>query len=432
MLNLILVVIALGLIITIHELGHYLVARFFKVEIEAFSVGFGKPIAEFERGGTKYRISWIPLGGYVKMKGENPDEEIDEGQDDGSFRAKSWWKRALIIFAGPFANLLLGILLFIFALLLPQKMEDVPAIVHSAQGLWEEHFSPGDHILDVDGEEVLGFSDFLVKLTGDEPNEIRYEREGETFSLMVEKAQRDSLMSALKPAVNTVVGEVFSGMPAWRAGVKEGDEIVAVDSVQVSDWYEMRSLIMGSPHSKVELLIRRGDEEFIRNIDLEENISMQDQRMIGISYYMPIKSTHKLSLGEALIYGPASALNFVAMNYQGIFMLIKKPEQLKSSVGGPVMIASMSTQMASRGLSSLILFLGSISLILMVMNLLPIPILDGGHILFAILEGIFRRPVPLKVQEVLQMVGFALLIMLMVFAFYSDISKLLYRFIYTR
>jgi len=142
-------------------------------------------------------------------------------------------------------------------------------------------------------------------------------------------------MSALKPAVNTVVGEVFSGMPAWRAGVKEGDEIVAVDSVQVSDWYEMRSLIMGSPHSKVELLIRRGDEEFIRNIDLEENISMQDQRMIGISYYMPIKSTHKLSLGEALIYGPASALNFVAMNYQGIFMLIKKPEQLKSSVGVP-------------------------------------------------------------------------------------------------
>ena len=161
MLNIILVIIALGVIITIHELGHFSVARLFGVTIEKFSIGFGKPIAEFERKGTSYRISWIPLGGYVKMKGENPDEEADAGLAEDSFRGKSWWKRALIIFAGPFANLLLGILLFIFALLLPQKMEDVPPLVHSAKGLWEEYFSAGDLILDVDGEEVLGFSDFL-------------------------------------------------------------------------------------------------------------------------------------------------------------------------------------------------------------------------------------------------------------------------------
>lgn len=432
MLNIILVIIALGVIITIHELGHFSVARLFGVTIEKFSIGFGKPIAEFERKGTSYRISWIPLGGYVKMKGENPDEEADAGLAEDSFRGKSWWKRALIIFAGPFANLLLGILLFIFALLLPQKMEDVPPLVHSAKGLWEEHFSAGDLILDVDGEEVLGFSDFLMKLKGDESNEIRYEREGEVLSLVVEKAQRDSLISGLKPMVNAIVGEVYSGMPAWRAGLKEGDEVVAVDSVRVTDWYDMRTRIVDSPNNEVELLIRRGEEEFVRKIELEANISMQDQRMIGISYYMPIKSTYKMSLKQALVLGPASALNFVVMNYQGIFSLIQKPEQLKSSVGGPVMIASMSTQMASRGLSSLILFLGSISLILMVMNLLPIPILDGGHILFAFIEGIFRRPIPLKVQEILQMIGFALLILLMVFAFYSDISKLLYRYIYTR
>lgn len=430
MINLILVIVALGIIITIHELGHFLVARFFGVEIEKFSIGFGGAIAEYERKGTKYRISWIPLGGYVKMKGENPDEETGTGQD--SFRSKSWWQRALIIFAGPFANLILGILLFIFALLLPQHLEDSLPVVHSAQGVWEEHFSYGDTILDVDGSEAIGFSSFLMMLTGEEPNLIRYQREGEVHQLSVAKAERDSLIISLKPMVNTTIGEVFSGMPAWRAGIKEGDEIVAVDSVYVADWYEMRERIISSENSKVNVLIRRGDQEFSRNIDLEENISVQDQKMIGISHYMPIKIKHKLSFKEAVVLGPASALNFVVMNYKGLFMLIKKPTQLKTSVGGPVMIASMSTQMAARGLSSLILFLGSISLILMVMNLLPIPILDGGHILFAILEGIFGRPIPLKAQEILQRIGFTLLIFLMVFAFYSDITKLLYRFFYTR
>lgn len=425
-------ILALGLIVAIHELGHFVMARFFKVGIEKFSIGFGPPIVEFERAGVNYRISWIPLGGYLKMKGENPDEQDDEAADDSYFNRKSWWQRALIVFAGPFANLLLGILLFTFAFFLPQKLQDSPAVIHSAEGLWAEHFAPGDSLMELNGMPINGFNSFLIKLVESNENEITYKRGEEILSFSFDAALNDSLLSSIKPYASTKIGDVLSGMPAWRAGLKEGDVVLEVDSVKVNDWYEMRRRIVDSEEDKVSLLISREGKEILRHIPLEKNVSTGDQKMIGISQYFPIQEKISYSFKEAMLLGPYSALNFIVMNYKGLYMLTQRPEQFKNSVGGPVMIASMSSEMSRRGFSSLILFFGSISLILMVMNLLPIPILDGGHIFFAILEGIFRRPIPKKVQEYAQRLGFLVLVFLMLFAFYADITKLLYRFIYMR
>ena len=433
MISLILMILALGVMITIHELGHFLAARAFGVGIEKFSIGFGAPIAEFEKKGIKYRIAWIPLGGYVKMKGEDPEDESPEDVDpDELFSEKAWWKRAIIAFSGPFANLILGLLLFIIALMLPQHMEDLAPVIFSAEGVWSEHFMPGDSLISVNGKETAGFNQFLISVYETKDASISYQRGDEVLSLQVSAAQRDSLLRSLKPQVSTRIGEVFSGMPAWRAGLKAGDVVLEVDNVAVSNWYDMRSRIVSSPQGKVNLLLKRNEETFSRQINLEENIASDQGGMIGISQYLPVTQTMSYGPLEAVKFGALSTVNFITMNYKALYQLAKRPSQLKNNIGGPVLMASMSSEMSKKGASSMILFFGSISLILMIMNLLPIPILDGGHIMFSFIEGIIGRPVPLRVQAVAQRIGFMLLIALMLLAFYSDISKLVYRFMYTR
>ncbi|MCB5262275.1 MAG: RIP metalloprotease RseP [Candidatus Cloacimonetes bacterium] len=433
MIPLILMVLALGVMITIHELGHFLAARAFGVGIEKFSIGFGAPIVEFEKKGIKYRIAWIPLGGYVKMKGEDPEDEDPEDVDpEELFSNKAWWKRAIIAFSGPFANLLLGLLLFIIALMLPQKMEDLSPVIFSAEGIWSEHFMPGDSLISVNGEETAGFNQFLISLYEAKDASISYQRGDEKLSLQVSAAQKDSLMRSLRPQVLTRIGEVIPGMSAWRAGLKSGDIVLEVDSVAVSNWYDMRSRIISSPQGKVHLLLKRDGETFSRQINLEENIASEQGKMIGISKYLPVSQIISYGPLEAVKLGALSTVNFISLNYKGIYQLVKRPSQIKSSIGGPVLMASMSAEMGKKGASTMIFFFGSISLILMVMNLLPIPILDGGHIMFSFIEGIAGRPVPLRVQAIAQRIGFMLLIALMLLAFYSDISKLVYRFMYTR
>lgn len=426
MLNILYFLIALGVMVTVHEGGHFLAARLFGVGIEKFSIGFGKPIAEFERKGIKYCISWIPLGGYLKMMGENPDE-ADEAVNEQSFMQKAWWKRALIAFSGPFANLILGLLLYILAFTLPQKQEDLRPIIHKAEGIWEQQFLPGDSLMAVNGKPVKGFNEFLIALDATKPNSILLSRSGENKLLSIAPSQVDSLIRSLQPKVDTVIGEVYSGMPAWRAGLYSGDKVLAVDSVQVSDWYSMRELIVGSRNKSVQLTIRRGKEILTRDIVLEQSLAMGNQRLIGIAQHMPIKSVEHYSLPQAFSYGWQSSVGFIVMNYVGFYQLIKQPEQLKSSLGGPVMMATMTNEAGKRGFSYLLIFFASISLILAIMNLLPIPILDGGLIFFAIWEGIIGRPIPIRIQGILQRIGLALLLMLMFFAFYADISKLVLR-----
>lgn len=429
MLNFLLMILAFGLMITIHEGGHFLVARAFGVGIEKFSIGFGRALAEFERKGIVYRIAWIPLGGYVKMKGENPEDEAGETgiPDSQSFQQKAWWKKALIAFSGPFANLILGFLLFVFAFMLPQKQEDLKPVIHAAEGKWTQVFSPGDLITSVNARPVKGFSEFLLALKAQQNNSLTLIREGASHQLSISGSDLDSLYASLSPAVDATIGEVFTGMPAWRGGLKIGDKILEVDSLAVTDWYSMRDRIINSPNPKVMLTILRNGAIIKRSIALEKNVAMGEHKIIGISQNMPVKSVTHYNPAQAVVYGSRSTVNFIIMNYVGLYKLFGHPEELKNNLGGPVMMATISQQVGQRGFSYLIIFFGSISLILMIMNLLPIPVLDGGHIMFAFLEGIFRRPVPLKVQGLLQRIGLALLLVLMFYAFYSDISKVLLR-----
>ncbi len=426
MFDFILMIIALGLMITLHELGHMLCARAFGVGIEKFSIGFGKPLFELEHRGTIYRLGWIPLGGYVKMSGENPDDP-DPANLELSFSKKAWWKRALIALSGPFANLLFGLLIFIIAYLLPQVQQDMRPIIHLAKGKWNTQFQPADSLVAINGKPVKGFQESLLLLTQKGENRISLDRNGQRLDIIIAGSEVDSLLSSLEPQVEARVGEVFTGMPAWRAGLKVGDRILAVDDTPVSDWYGMRAAIMGSTNNLVSLKLQRGSQILQRSIALETNVAMGERKMIGISQFLPVKTPVRYGLGKALDYGARSTFGFIVMNYVGLYKLISQPEQIKNSLGGPVLIATMNQQIASQGFAAHLLFFGMVSLVLMIMNLLPIPVLDGGHILFAFWEGIFRKPASLKVQGFLQRVGLAILLMLFIFAFYFDLTKLLLR-----
>ncbi len=419
-------ILAFGVMIFIHELGHFLTARKLGVGIEKFSIGFGKPIKEWKRGGVLWRIGWIPLGGYVKMRGENPDAPDKDAAD--SFFRLAWWKKALIGFSGPFANLLLGLLLFIISFVLPVHVQDQYPVVSKATGAWENVFAPGDSIVSVNGKPVQGFSEFLENLMEKPVNSVLISRAGELKPVQIEAKDVYAPADTLLPIADTRVGEVVPKTPAYHAKLQPGDRITEVDSVKVTDWYAMRELIINSNRDKVLLTIEHDGRSFQKSLKLESSLNTGSNRAIGIMQYQPVRYDIRFNIWEAVRLGAYNTASFINLNYQMLGKLIRSPGELRKSVGGPVMIATMSQQVGQRGFGSLILFFGSISLVLMIMNLLPIPILDGGMILFSIIEGIIRRPIPLKVQSILQSIGFVFLMGLMILAFYSDISSEILRF----
>ncbi|MDD4223167.1 MAG: RIP metalloprotease RseP, partial [Candidatus Cloacimonetes bacterium] len=364
--------------------------------------------------------------GYVKMKGENTDDPNQEAED--SFLRKAWWKKALIGFSGPFANLLLGLLLFIFSFILPVHIQDQYPVLSQVEGSWTQVFSPGDSIVSVNGKPVKGFSEFLENLLAQPENTVLISRAGETKTAMIGSEDLDSLLASVYPIADTRVGEVVPKTAAYHAKLQPGDRITAVDSVVVLDWYVMREMIVNAPRDEVLLTIERDGASFTKSLKLESSLNTNGTRAIGIMQYQPVRYDRHFNILEAVKLGAYNTANFIALNYRMLGKLLRSPGEIRKSVGGPVMIASMSQQIGARGFGSLILFFGSISLVLMIMNLLPIPILDGGLILFSIIEGIIRRPIPLRVQSALQSIGFVLLMALMILALYSDVSSEILRF----
>ena len=422
MLNIIGALIALGILVTVHEAGHFIAARFFGVEIEKFSIGFGPKLLSFKRNKTEYRISLIPFGGYLKMKGENPDEEIEDAEN--SFLTKKWWKRALIAFSGPFANFLFALIIFIATFTIGKNYQDHFPIVGISS--ISDFVQENDQILTVNDHEITSWSEIIKFTESDKINIYEIEREEEKLILENLDIEPQTWMSEILPFAPAIIGEVYPGLPAYQAGLMEKDEILSVDGIQVNSWYEMRNLVKENVKKSLIFEIKRGGNIFEKSIALEENI-LSDNKMIGIVQWMPLKMKETFSFFESIELGTITTVNFVYLNYSALFKLMAHPSEFRKNLGGPVMIYTMSQQTAKKGLDSILTFVAAISILLMIMNLLPIPILDGGHIFFCFIEGISQKSLSLKTQMAFQRIGFMILLMLMFFAFFNDFNRIFKR-----
>ncbi|MBN2460416.1 MAG: RIP metalloprotease RseP [Candidatus Cloacimonetes bacterium] len=424
MLNILGALIALGILITVHEAGHAVAATIFGIEIEKFSIGFGPRLISFRRKKTEFRISLIPLGGYLKMKGENPGEEITDPKT--SFKTKSWWQRALVAFAGPLANLLLALIVFIFSFLVGRYYEDSLPIIGKINTERVGEFHLKDRIISINGEEIHGWNQLIQNTREGGYNSFEIEREGKLLQISSDNITPATWVEDFLPYAPPIVGEVAPGLPAYNAGIMNDDRILEVNGVKVNDWYEMREIVLGTAGDQVVFLIERAGRQFEKAIPLEENI-IDSNRIVGITQKLPVRIEEKFNALEAVEYGTLTTVSFVAVNYVLLFRLLSKPSSIKSNLGGPVMIFTMSQQTVKKGWDTILVFFAAISIILMVMNLLPVPVLDGGHIFFCLVEGIFQKPFSEKIQVALQNIGFIILLALMVFAFWNDFDRLFKR-----
>ncbi len=414
----------LGLLVAVHEGGHFIAARLCGIKVEKFSIGFGKPIVKFDKGGVEYSLSWIPLGGYVKMKGDNPDSEEE---DPDGFLNSPWWKRAIIAFAGPFTNLIFALLVFMVSFMFAQNVTDHFPVVDQVEGKLQSYLQAEDKIVKVNDNEVVGWFSGIMKLKDGESNTLLIERNNVLQEVIIPnvKITEWTDYSLIRPKIDPIVGEVIPKSPAYNVGIESGDRIVSVNGVNISNWYEMNQEI-DTNDEVVEVIVDRDGELLTKQLTKME-LPNNDQKIIGISQYFPVNYEERLTFPQAIITGFTTTASIVAMHYVSFYQLIKKPKSLKNSIGGPVMIFSMGRDYVKKGIASGLQFVGLLNIVLMVMNLLPIPVLDGGHIMFSFLEGIRGKKLSMKTQLVLQQMGIFLLLTLMIYAFYSDFQGIITR-----
>lgn len=345
-------VVVLGILVFVHELGHFLFARFFGVGVETFSLGFGPKIYKRTVGLTEYCISIIPLGGYVKMVGEDPKEAIDAINVDLSFTHKKIFQKAMIVFAGPLFNFLLAFLIFY---------------------------------------TIAQFSGMYI----------------------------------LKP----VVGSVGENTPAKAAGILAGDTVKAVQGKTVESWDDMVDIIGNSTGEPLEIVISRNGEvisiKVIPKLKVVKNIFGENTNkyMIGISAKSGEVEHIPLNPFEALTEGIRQTWNISSLTVLSVVKIFQGTVPT-NTLGGPIMIAQMAGQQAKEGIVNLAFFIAMLSINLGIINLFPVPVLDGGHLLFFGLEAITGKAASDKVREKANQVGIALLVALMVFVFYNDIVRI--------
>jgi regulator of sigma E protease len=438
MLTLIAGIVMLGILVFIHELGHFCVAKLAGVKVLKFSLGFGPRLVSRHWGETEYMICAIPLGGYVQMLGEGSGEggeggELTPEERQRSFADKPVLQRTAIIAAGPLMNLLLPFVIlpvaFMVGVNLPAFLEQptcIGYVVANSQGA-EAGFQPGDCILAINDEPVATWTDTsrtLISHAGS-PLVFTLSRGGETTSATLTPADGgiEGLQSfGLLPRQEALVGATSPGMPAAAAGLQAGDRIVAIDKTPVTSWYDLRTLIQNSEGNPQTFAVER-DAQI-----LHLSIKPIRQEADGADYLVGIvphqESVFKrFGFIEAVRAGADRTLELVELTLVFIKKLFAGHVSTKN-IGGPITVVQIAGQAAQTDLASILTILAFLSIQLGILNLFPIPILDGGHLFFNLFEIVLRRPLSLRVREIAQQVGLALLIMLMLLAFYNDIVRI--------
>jgi regulator of sigma E protease len=445
-------IIVLGVLIFFHELGHFLIARLFGVGVEKFSLGFGPRLIGKKIGITDYRLSAIPLGGYVKMVGEEPDAEVDPEDIPLSFTHKHVFKRTLIVAAGPLFNILLAILIF-FVIFSITGFDNIKPVIRHVQKdslAQKAGLEAGDRILSIDGTEIEAWYDIDQAVAGSQGNTLVLDVARDDTVLQIEvnpeskqytdflgdmKFKYDIGISAL-PELKAIVGNVTPDYPAEKAGLQYGDQILAINDIPIENWGQMVSIISSSNGAELTLSVQRDEEVFNvrlapRFVESKNQLGIVEKRyLIGVSN-VPLEIPEADQVTKRL--NPIkSAIESIRRTYSICTLMVRSVVKIidgslpKETLGGPIMIAKLAGDQAKQGIDNLVEFIAIISINLAIINLLPIPVLDGGHLLFFLIEAIKGRPVSIKVREMAQQVGLFILILLMILVFYFDITRFIF------
>ena len=416
-------ILALGVIIFVHEAGHLIVAKMFDTRVLTFSLGFGKRLWGFRRGETEYQVSLFPLGGYVRLGGEDPGEESSDPRD---FLNKPRWQRILVYLAGPAMNIVLSVVLiaglFMVGIQVPmlQTVEPIVGFVQEGSAGEAAGVTVGDRVVEVDGEATESWEDvqFALMTSPEQAVALGIDRDGLRLDVVVtpEKVEKYEFGDAgLGPRYLPRVTQIFGDSPAEAAGFRVGDEIRTVDGRPIIDSNGFVEVIQESPGRQVEVMVLRDGAETTLTVVPD---GPAGEARIGIG------------LGVLQRYGPVQAVvESVKYNIdiaEQTFAVLGKifTGQLGArSISGPIEIAAMSGAAVRSGFRNLIYLMGLISISIAILNLMPIPMLDGGQICVLLIESVRQRDLSLVVKERIQQVGFYMIVMLMVVVLYFDLVK---------
>jgi len=421
----------LGVLIFIHELGHFMVAKFLGIKVEKFSLGFPPKMVGKKIGETEYCISWIPLGGYVRMAGDNPEEELTGSPRE--FLSRPRWQRALVIFAGPAMNYLFAILV-VWLMWSITGIGTYPAVIGEVadgspaqtMGLKVE-----DRVTAVNGQQVSTWDEIIEALPEDSGRVIvQVLRSGRTLQLAGDlplKITDRSDRLGISPLFTTEVGEVQKNGPAYQIGIRSGDMIETVNGNPVIRWSEMARLIQSRPDTLITLRWRSGEQvrtDTLTTLSME--VPGEDGEMITAGY---VGITSKVTLKRIGIFRTAmESVRWTLQTTREILQFIKGLMTGKVSarmVGGPIFIAQVAGQTARQGFDYLIFYIALLSVNLALINVLPVPVLDGGQLCILLVESLKGSSLSQRQRLIAQQIGLALIILLIIFVMFNDVDRIL-------
>ena len=425
---------AILILVFFHELGHFLVARWSGVRVLTFSIGFGPRLWSFkDKRGTEYQLAAIPIGGYVRMLGEDEFSEQPQPEEIAeSFAAAKPIRKVAIAAAGPFASFLLGFVIIYLTLIAGvREIEPYIGSVTDDSAAMQAGIRPGEEITRIDGRTVNSWQDVSLGLA---------ERLGDTGSISVQTDRNDYqvpitswlsdeaepdvvLALGLEPKLRTHIGMVVEDSAATQAGIQVGDYIARIDGVTIDDWQDVVAMVRSRPEQSMSLLIERAGERVALTL-VPRRMVADDGSTYGQAGMAP-------QIGRLVHYGPIAALplafeqtfDYIALTFESIYKMVLGDVHV-GNLGGPVRIAEFAGDLAAVGLMPYLMLLALLSIALGLINLLPIPMLDGGHVVYGLVEWVTNRPIPLKVQAVLMRIGFVIVGSIMIFALYNDIARL--------
>lgn len=425
-------ILTLGVLVLVHELGHFLAAKLFKMRVDRFSIGFPPRAFGKQIGETDYCVSWIPIGGYVKIAGmidESFDTDfLSKPPEPWEFRSKPVWQRMIVIAAGVIMNLLLAVLIFWAINFIQGSVvweTTTAGYVIEQSAAAKAGLRAGDRVLEINGKTVQNWDqlqdDLYIETMGNDVT-ITVQRGSEQRQFFVPRSTipepNEASFGILPDQIQIVVGTVEPGKPADLMGLKPQDVLLSMNGTPIRYTERVREIVQANAGKPLTIEWKRGNEE------MSGTTTPTADGKIGISFspqYRGPVTRVKYTLLEALPRGLMQIGRVSTLFVQQIWQIITGKTAFSQSVGGPIKIAQMATQSAEMGVLTYLGFMALLSISLAVLNIIPFPALDGGHLIFLVYEGIFRREIPVKVKMGLQRAGFVLLLAFMAFVVYNDI-----------